>query len=242
MKKIGLLSLALLIALCSLGVAYSSWSAPLAIGGSLATATYPTVTTSDASTPIGITTAIINGNLGSLGTATTVKVYFDYGTSSVYGSSTSLQNKTTTGVFSANLTGLLANTVYHFRANAIGGNTTQTNGLISHGVDKTLQTYPTLQITTTLLPNGKKSKAYGTAGGTPPTAVYIIATGGHPGYSWAIISGALPTGLMLNSSTGQITGTSPADNNRTYNFTVQVTDVDGNTASKSLSITVTNTG
>ena len=59
--------------------------------------------------------------------------------------------------------------------------------------------------------------------------------------TYAITSGALPTGLSLNSSTGAITGTAPSVSaDTTSNFTVTATDNENQTASRAYSITVTN--
>jgi hypothetical protein len=55
-----------------------------------------------------------------------------------------------------------------------------------------------LAITTRLLPSA--------IAGTPYVAA-LDATGGTPGYTWAITSGYLPSGLSLASSTGVISGT-----------------------------------
>ena len=59
--------------------------------------------------------------------------------------------------------------------------------------------------------------------------------------TYSVTSGALPTGLTLNSSTGVISGTeSGADTGQTdYNFTVTATDAEAQTASRAFSITVT---
>ncbi len=62
------------------------------------------------------------------------------------------------------------------------------------------------------------------------------ATGGTPPYAFAIIAGALPPGLTLNSSTGVLSGTPITGG--TYFFTIQVTDVLGNTASVACSIVI----
>ena len=65
-----------------------------------------------------------------------------------------------------------------------------------------------------------------------------LASGGTPGYTWAVTTGALPTGLSLNSS-GNLFGTPTAAG--TSNFTVQVTDSTSpthQTASKALSLTI----
>lgn len=59
--------------------------------------------------------------------------------------------------------------------------------------------------------------------------------------SYSIVSGALPTGGSLNSSTGAITGTeSGSDTSETtYNFTIRATDAEAQTADRAFSITVT---
>jgi hypothetical protein len=90
---------------------------------------------------------------------------------------------------------------------------------------------PPLSITTNLLSDGTVGTAYSQT---------LSATGGTPPYTWSIISGSLPAGLSLNSSTGVISGTSTTAG--TSNFTVQVTDVDSNTATKALSITINISG
>jgi len=58
--------------------------------------------------------------------------------------------------------------------------------------------------------------------------------------SYSVVSGALPTGLSLNSSTGAITGTeSGSDTSETaYSFTIRATDAESQTADRAFSITV----
>ena len=80
----------------------------------------PQVTTGE-TTSISLTAATIHGALLDLGTATDVKVYFEYGPTTAYVSSTPLQNMTAPGSISANLSGLLPNTTYHLRVVADGG-------------------------------------------------------------------------------------------------------------------------
>jgi len=62
----------------------------------------------------------------------------------------------------------------------------------------------------------------------------LVASGGVSPYSFSITQGSLPPGLTLNSSTGAITGTPTTAG--TYNFTAQVTDSKGNTATTGTSI------
>ena len=57
--------------------------------------------------------------------------------------------------------------------------------------------------------------------------------------SYSVYSGALPTGLSLNTSTGAITGTAPnVGSDTTYNFTIRVTDNAGNTADRAFSMII----
>ena len=65
----------------------------------------------------------------------------------------------------------------------------------------------------------------------------LAATGGTTPYAWTVTTGSLPSGLVLNASTGVINGTVGASAT-TQTFTVTVTDADGVTATKSLTITV----
>jgi len=66
----------------------------------------------------------------------------------------------------------------------------------------------------------------------------VLATGGAGAYSWSVSSGALPTGLSINSSTGAITGTPSVSNN--YSATIQVQDAGAvHTATKSITFKIT---
>jgi hypothetical protein len=67
----------------------------------------------------------------------------------------------------------------------------------------------------------------------------VVATS-DSAITYAIASGALPSGYSLNTSTGAITGTenSSISSNTTYNFTISATDVETQTASRAFSITV----
>jgi subtilisin family serine protease/chitodextrinase len=84
-----------------------------------------------------------------------------------------------------------------------------------------------LKITTSSLPDGEP--------GTPYSQTLTAANGQLP-YTWSIINGTLPQGLIMNGVTGDIAGI-PATTG-TSNFTVQVMDAVSDTALKSLSISV----
>jgi len=75
-------------------------------------------------------------------------------------------------------------------------------------------------------------------GGTTGTAYSetISAQGGTGPYTFAVVSGALPTGTSLNTSTGVISGTPSAA--ATYSFAISVTDANALTGSQSFTIEI----
>ena len=77
----------------------------------------------------------------------------------------------------------------------------------------TVSAPPPLVITTPSLPDGQTLAPYSAA---------VAVTGGVAPYTWSIITGQLPSGLTLNPSTGQISGTPVLVT--TSQFTIQVTD------------------
>jgi hypothetical protein len=99
----------------------------------------------------------------------------------------------------------------------------------------TVSAPPPLLITTASLPDGQTV--------TPYTAS-VTATGGVAPYFWSVITGQLPSGLVLNASTGQISGTPvlTITSATISNFTLQVTDSQipsPKTLSKDYSIKIT---
>lgn len=93
--------------------------------------------------------------------------------------------------------------------------------LVAHGVNSVdlrngiNRTPITLVITTTtnVVPSAPKSRAY---------SLTLQALGGFGSYTWRVAEGALPAGLVLNSTTGAITG-KPSDRG-VFTFTVEVKD------------------
>jgi hypothetical protein len=87
----------------------------------------PVVSTSPAAL-IGTFSARLNGSLDPHGLTTTV--HFQYGTTTSYGSATSMQTQTgnTYRNITANITGLLASTTYHFRIVATNSAGTRMSG------------------------------------------------------------------------------------------------------------------
>ena len=64
----------------------------------------------------------------------------------------------------------------------------------------------------------------------------IVGSGGVAPYTYALISGALPSGLTLNTSTGALSGTPTV--NGVFNFTVQATDSTPNTGTRAYTLDV----
>ena len=103
------------------------------VSGTGVPSTYPPqVTTNDASN-ITYTLAQLNGNLDSTGNLN-CQVWFEYGKTIAYGSSTTKQSKSSVGPFNETISSLDPNTTYHFRACA--SNTEGTD----YGVDKAFTT------------------------------------------------------------------------------------------------------
>ena len=77
------------------------------------------------------------------------------------------------------------------------------------------------------LPNGSQSVAYSQT---------VTASGGTGPYTFAVTSGALPTGLSLNAASGAVTGTPTGSG--VSNFTIQATDTGGNIGSRAYTVNI----
>ncbi|MEK7353821.1 MAG: hypothetical protein AABZ77_04870, partial [Chloroflexota bacterium] len=180
----------------------------------------PTVTTDNA-TNITINSATLNGNLMSLGGATTVTVYFEYGETSSYGSTTTVESMTGTGIFTASATGLIPGTIYHFRARANGGVHGSANG-----TDMTFITNVTPPAVTTSNATGITSKTATISGnlislGTATSANVFFEYGTTPNFGST-------TPIQSMTGTGMFTAnlTVLADNT-TYHFRAKASGAHG---------------
>ena len=147
----------------------------------------PSVTTNNATNKT-TSSATLHGNLSSKGTAPTVYVSFQWGTTTAYGEETTAVAKTTTGPFSSPLGGLLPNTTYHFRGKAVGNGT-------SYGSDRSF--------TTLTEPNGATATAarHLPAGVEPGTNFDVgITASGYGGFGQIIET--LPAGFTYVGVTG----------------------------------------
>ncbi|MDD5312513.1 MAG: hypothetical protein PHO26_05695 [Dehalococcoidia bacterium] len=126
-----------------------------------------TISTNTASS-INTTTATLNGNINSMGTARSVQIWFDYGTTSDYGMTSQTQTFAVPGSFSSTISGLVPGTTYYFQAvgqtpdgaKAYGNQDTFT----TVGASKlAVTTYPASSITSsTAVLNGFLSETGGT--------------------------------------------------------------------------------
>jgi hypothetical protein len=86
---------------------------------------------------------------------------------------------------------------------------------------------PTVSITTAALPSGLPGVSY---------VATVTGSGGSLPYRWIVSTGALPPGLSLSASSGQITGIPTTSG--VFPFTIQVIDFLAATANKNFTITI----
>ncbi len=89
----------------------------------------------------------------------------------------------------------------------------------------TLSVRPPFSITTTALPDAYRGSPYSES---------LQVSGGTPPYVWERLNGTLPPGLALGSD-GRFSGMPTASG--TFSFTARVTDSQGNTSSRALTLT-----
>ncbi|HJV66686.1 MAG TPA: putative Ig domain-containing protein [Geomonas sp.] len=106
--------------------------------------------------------------------------------------------------------------------------------------DLTISVNPTLDISSPTTPPTDPTAPPAPADGVVGTsyAYQFNAKGGASPYSWSIVAGQLPTGLVLNPFTGLVSGVPSAPG--TYSFTLRVIDVNAATATKTYSISIYN--
>jgi len=90
---------------------------------------------------------------------------------------------------------------------------------------------PIIIVNPATLPNGSVGTAYNQI---------VSGSGGTAPYTFSISSGALPTGLTLNSVSGAITGVPTTAG--TFNFTITATDATGCAGSRLYTVSIASTG
>ncbi|GAB3753153.1 hypothetical protein GCM10028817_18540 [Spirosoma pomorum] len=87
---------------------------------------------------------------------------------------------------------------------------------------------PTITLTPASLPNGAVGSAY---------TQTLTASGGTSPYTYAVTAGALPTGMTL-ASNGTLSGT-PTGGSGIFNFTIQATDAQNFSGTRTYALTIT---
>jgi hypothetical protein len=164
-------------------------------------------------TNVGNQTATISGNLTNMGGAGSVIVSFDYGTITSYGYSVVANESplSGTGTFSANITGLLAHTTYHFRAKAVGAET-------SYGNDRTFTTKNVNNNPPVLNAIGNKTVNEGSL------LRFTISATDPDGDTLTYSTSNLPSGANFNSSTRIFSWTPRYNQAGVYTVRFQVSD------------------
>ena len=150
--------------------------------------------------------AMLGGNLRAIGTAKTADVYFDYGTTTSYGSTCGQAVKDVIGEFSASVTGLRPGTTYHYRAKADSGTHGTADG--NDSVFITATSPPTVSTAQTTPAGGPHSYRVG-------TVVNITAT---PSAGWQFVNwtgdvispNSVTTVVIINSNKTIIANFAPA--------------------------------
>ncbi|MBK8036990.1 MAG: putative Ig domain-containing protein [Verrucomicrobiaceae bacterium] len=93
-------------------------------------------------------------------------------------------------------------------------------------IDFGFKTCPTITVNATPLANGVVGTAYSQG---------VTGTGGVGPYSFSVISGTLPAGLSLNTSSGVVSGTPTSSTSQT--FTIQIRDAYGCVGSRPFTVT-----
>ena len=75
--------------------------------------------------------------------------------------------------------------------------------------------------------------------GTSSSVSYTLAATGDAPITYSVFSGSLPSGVSLNTTSGVISGTTPAlGSTTTYNFTIRATDAQNQDTDRAFSLTV----
>ena len=133
------------------------------------------------------------------------------------------------GVVSGNATafidpGVFPNTAYAYRVRAF--NSTGNSSYSNEAAVVTPSSASALSIATTSLSDATVGVSYSRT---------LVASGGRPDYAWLVESGALPAGLSMSQS-GTISGTPSTAG--TSNFSLRVTDANGGSAARALTLIV----
>ena len=146
-------------------------------------------------------------------------VFVDVGTTTALTAATSVTNTSSTSLTAA-MPALSAGTYKVFVVNSDGKSAMFPQGFL-------VSVAPTWSTSAGALT--------GAIGGTSYSVT--VAASSDSTIAYSVTSGALPSGITLNSSSGVISGTAPSDaSSTTYNFTIRATDAESQTADRAFSI------
>ena len=164
-------------------------------------------------------TTASNASVVVIGGGSNCNVFWQVGSSATLGTGTS---------FAGNILALSSITLT--TGASVSGRVLARNGAVtldSNTVAVCAVTCPSITVNPLTLPNGVLGSPYSQT---------VSASGGSTPYTFAISSGSLPSGLILNPATGMISGTPNAAG--TFTFTVTATDINNCPGSRQYTIVI----
>lgn len=158
--------------------------------------------TTKTATSVGSTTATLNADLQNISDVGVTTVWFEWGTNTNYGSQTPFLNVTENGSIDQGLTGLAANTTYHYRA------VVQDRLGISYGQDMTLTTTTatvsaTLSVSKKVINLTQNNLIWVNSVSAMPSDVLTFAItlqAGSKDVHNIVVKDTLPSGLVYNGN------------------------------------------
>ncbi|MFH0889254.1 MAG: hypothetical protein V1871_08625 [Planctomycetota bacterium] len=193
------------------------------------------LTTTNPTTNVTLTTATLNGTVNPNGVAT--NVYFEYGTTKAYNLYTSYQyiGAGTTAInVSANLTGLLINTTYNFRIKVVKSGTIYS---------ESNQTFTTTGLTPICITGFVTNVSYDSVTLNGTVNANTIATTAYFNYGLTTSYGSTTLSQPIGSGTSNFPVTidiSGLSRSTLYNFRVVGTNSSGTTYGNNRTFTTTN--
>ena len=194
----------------------------------------PLISTTAAS---GITnnSAVLNGTANAAGT--TFNLFFDWGLTTAYGTSTAALPSSATGntltSMSLSLSALAGNTTYHYRARGV-----TSGGLVVFGIDKTFTTAPDAPAVVTTAATAVTTSGAtlnGTVNANGGTATATFEYGTTTAYGTVVSSTpSTVTGAIVTNVSSVITGLLP---NQLYHYRAKGVNITGTTNGNDMTFT-----
>jgi hypothetical protein len=165
--------------------------------------------------------------INSGGTTCPTNLYWQVGSSATFGTTTSFVGN----VLALTSITLTTSARLNGRALARNGAVTLDTNTVNITACAPVIACPIITVNPATLPNGNVGTAYNQT---------VSGSGGVAPYTFAVTSGALPTGLVLNAGTGAITGLPTTVG--TFNFTITATDANGCPGSRAYTVVIAAAG